>query len=99
MFSTVFGGSWEHASGSNKEEHARWMSIGTQLMRGADELPGEQLEKGCIYLCSVIQNIAEWGLAKSALNQDGITALTGPSVAADGKPNEPDIAIARGRGE
>jgi len=91
MFSTVFGDSWEHASGSNKEEHARWMSIGIQLMRGEDELPGEQLEKGCIYLCSVIQNIAEWGLAKNALNRDGITALAGLGVAADGKPDEPEL--------
>jgi hypothetical protein len=64
----------EETVGGTKGEHQIWSEIRNQLLQTETTIQQNKLEHGCLYLCTVIKNLAEWGYGQS-WNYNG---LSGP---------------------
>lgn len=74
LFEAVFEMPWYEASGFSREEHMRWVGVRNQLMHGRESFQDAILQEGCAYVASVINAVADWGLA-TALTYDGLAPL------------------------
>ena len=68
-----------------KSEYEFWIQIRNQLMLERSYLQEPNLVKGCLYLCSIIKSLAEWGISQD-FEFDGFTKfdsidLSGKSIA------------------
>jgi hypothetical protein len=74
LFEAVFEMPWHEASGFSREEALRWVGVRNQLMHGRESFQDALLQEGCAYVASVINALADWGLA-STLAYDGLKPL------------------------
>ncbi len=74
LFSGLFEGSWQSASGQSEAAHSEWTKIRNQLVHGRGSIEAARLEEGCVYLCSVIEAISRWAKA-SSIAYDGLAHL------------------------
>jgi hypothetical protein len=74
LFQAVFGIKWQHACGYDEDQHQAWVSVRNQLIHARSSIDPTELERGCIYLCEVIQKIADWGLNQT-FAYDGLAHL------------------------
>jgi hypothetical protein len=61
LFELFFDQKWQEATGTAEIEHKSWGTIRDQLINGQGRIAPVDLESGCIHLCRIIQNLAEWG--------------------------------------
>ena len=74
LFEAVFGVTWHDACGFAQDEHKAWVSVRNQLIHARSSIDPSELEQGCVYLCEVIQKIADWGLSQP-FAYDGLAHL------------------------
>ncbi len=74
LFKGLFGDSWQSSSGQSETTHQSWVTVRNQLVHGRSSVEPAQLELGCVYLCSVIQAMAAWGLTQVS-PYDGLSHL------------------------
>lgn len=86
LFNGLFGDAWQSVSGQSEITHQFWGKVRNQLVQGCDAVEPTQLEAGCVYLCTVIQAFAAWGLTQTT-PYDGLTHL-GTYTTADGSLSE-----------
>lgn len=74
LFKAVFDVTWHDACGFTEHEHKVWVSVRNQLIHARSSFDPNKLEQGCLYLCDVLQKIANWGLNRS-FAYDGLSHL------------------------
>lgn len=75
LFNGLFGHCWQSASGQSEVTHQSWVLVRNQLVLGRCKAEPAQLESGCVYLCTIIQATAAWGL-RQASPYDGLDHLS-----------------------
>lgn len=71
LFDTLFDGKWNEVVRSPASKHEFWIKTRNQLIYERSSVVSQDLEKGCVYLCSIIQKLVEWGRIQD-LNHDGL---------------------------
>jgi len=74
LFEALFETKWQVATGTDLSTHKEWVKVRNQLIHARSSSPPAKLEQGCVYLCDVLQKIAEWGL-KQPFAYDGLAHL------------------------
>jgi hypothetical protein len=74
LFEALFGVKWQDACGFSEDEHKLWVKVRNQIMHARSSIAPAELEQGCVYLCDVLQKIAEWGL-KQPFSYNGLAHL------------------------
>jgi hypothetical protein len=64
LFQLLFEEKWQAVTGVAGREHSAWVRIRNQLIRARSSVVSSKLEEGAVYLCTVIQKLAEWGLSQ-----------------------------------
>ena len=72
LFDSLFDQKLHEVGSFAKSEYEFWIQIRNQLMLERSYLQGPNLEKGCLYLCSIIKSLAEWGMSQD-FEFDGFT--------------------------
>jgi hypothetical protein len=85
LFDSLFSQKLHEVSFFAKSEYEFWIQIRNQLMLERSYLQEPNLVKGCLYLCSIIKSLAEWGISQD-FEFDGFTKfdsidLSGKSIA------------------
>lgn len=83
LFELTFGESLFKANGSSEEAHNEWAKIRDQLLYHCANVSDVNLEKGCIYLCGVMEELAKWGLAQESIRHDGLSVLDEICISTD----------------
>jgi hypothetical protein len=86
LFLQVFGVSVSTVLLLNETEYSEWRKARNQVVHGRLALKPEDLEYGCIYLVSVLDQLADWGEAQT-IAFDGLSHTIGigiSTVSADG---------------
>ena len=71
LFNTLFQNEWENVLGPLAGDYKMWKKNRNLLVIEKCSLSKCELEKGCLYLCSVISKFAEWGL-RQKFKSDGL---------------------------
>ena len=71
VFNALFQNEWENILDSLAVDYKIWKKNRNLLVIEKCSLSKCELEKGCLYLCSVINSIAEWGL-RQKFQSDGL---------------------------
>lgn len=71
LFNTLFQNEWENVLGPLAGDYKMWKMNRNLLIIEKCLLSKCELEKGCLYLCSVIYSISEWGLRQN-FKSDGL---------------------------
>lgn len=91
LFAGVFGKTWQDAVGLEESEYRAWVELRNTLILGRASVPRQRLEEGCVFLCSAIQSLAEWGKSEP-IHYDGIADLGSAGIptytTADGSLND-----------
>jgi hypothetical protein len=74
LFEALFFLRWHQVSGFVQGKHKMWVTIRNQMIKSRSSIAPSRLEEGCIYLCKVIDGMAEWGLQQS-FSYDGLADL------------------------
>jgi len=74
LFEELFGVKWQDACSFAEDEHKAWASVCNQLIHARSSIEPSELEQGCVYLCNVIQKIADWGRTQP-FTYDGLAHL------------------------
>lgn len=65
LFHYLFNEEWVQATGKSDQDYIDWYKIRNKLLNNRNSVTLVNLEKGCIYMCGVIQRIAEWEKSRS----------------------------------
>ena len=71
LFNALFQNEWENILGSLAVDYKMWKKNRNLLVVEKCLLSKCELEKGCLYLCSVINKFADWGL-RQKFKSDGL---------------------------
>jgi hypothetical protein len=71
LFNTLLQNEWENVLGQLAGDYKMWKKNRNLLVIEKCSLSKCELEKGCLYLCSVISKFAEWGL-RQKFKSDGL---------------------------
>lgn len=74
LFNGVFGQSWQMATGTDVSTYNGWVELRNRLVYGRSSASGATLESGCIYLCGIIEALANWGRSQP-VGYDGLRPL------------------------
>lgn len=74
LFAGVFGKTWQGAVGLDDSGYRAWVELRNTLIHGRSSAPSQRLEEGCVFLCSTIESLADWGKAQP-IHYDGINHL------------------------
>lgn len=74
LFNELFAAGWQAVSRQSNTSYQSWCKIRSRLLQGCEVIEHAELESGCVYLCAVVEAMAEWGLAQAA-PYDGLTSL------------------------
>jgi hypothetical protein len=74
LFTGVFGKTWQGAVGLDDSRYRSWGELRNTLTHGRASAPRQRLEDGCVFMCSTIQSLADWGKAQP-IQYDGIAHL------------------------
>lgn len=74
LFVGVFGKTWQGAVGLDDSGYRAWVELRNALIHGRASASRQQLEEGCVFLCSTIESLAAWGNAQ-LIQYDGIAHL------------------------
>lgn len=74
LFQAAFGVKRQDACFFAEDEHKAWVSVRNQLIHARSAIAPAELERGCVYLCELIQKIADWGLSQP-FAYDGLAHL------------------------
>jgi len=64
LFDSLFDEKFQKVAGTTKRDYEFWIKIRNKLMIERSYLKAHDLEKGCVYLCSIIQQLATWGTSQ-----------------------------------
>ena len=79
LFLQVFGVSVSTVLLLNETEYSEWRKARNQVVHGRLALKPEDLEYGCIYLVSVLDQLADWGEAQT-IAFDGLSHTSGIGI-------------------
>ena len=65
LFDALFDEKLQGVAPTGDRDYEFWIKIRKQLIIESSYPQGHDLEKGCVYLCLMIQSLAEWGMAQS----------------------------------
>lgn len=72
VFSVIYGSRWIDVSGKDEKEYESWQEVRNCLVHGLDSYPKAKLQDGIIFLVSVMQQLATFGIAHP-LGHDGLS--------------------------
>jgi len=72
LFQLVFNNSLEQICNVSENTCQEYIKVFNQLVNGYSSTSSTKLEEGCIYLCRIIENLANWGQAQDSIQYDGI---------------------------
>jgi hypothetical protein len=64
LFDSLFDEKFQEVAGTAKRDYEFWIKSRNELMIERSYLQAHDLEKGCVYLCSIIQQLAAWGTSQ-----------------------------------
>jgi len=62
LFERLFEKSLGAVLNTNETEYKTWSAIYNELVHGQAHIPNSHLEKGCAYICRLIESIGKWGI-------------------------------------
>lgn len=75
LFNALFDHQWTSAAGVAEAEYKTWAQTHNLLIHGRTSVGNIELEAGCVYLCQLLQTLAEWGLSQP-IRYDGLVHLS-----------------------
>jgi len=93
LFQLVFNNSLGQICNIPEDTYQEHIKNFNQLVNGCGNTSSTKIEEGCIYLCRIIENIANWGQAQDSIQYDGIIMdkLTNNGLDESLKPSEEAI--------
>ena len=70
LFKAVFGKQWLAANGVCEAVYKEWFCVRNELVHGLECQHSGRLEKGCVYMCALIQVINAWNFAQAHLSKE-----------------------------
>jgi len=74
LFEALFETHWHEATDISEYMHKDWVKVRNYLIYARSPIASAKIERGCVYLCEVMSNLAAWGLMQP-FKYDGLADL------------------------